>query len=317
MSQIKLLVASVTFFFIPVLLVGCANSKSSLVESHLNEGEYQKALKEANKAIKNNPDNKILLYRRGQAKKRLQRYDEAIEDFQKALKLNEGKKWAKWPVYRIGEINMERKRYQEAVENFSSALSFDPNWVTAIEARAEAKSKMGDEVGAEEDRHRVRQIKKEREKRRKMEAWNEATGGAPGHQYANDFGPWIVGDIPWNGDYESFAPYRGYLRTSGVFCEGTTLKHAKENLGGVIVKENKKSDGTLEVKWRFTWGFESHPEIQYDHYYTGKFKKCEEDIAGHKGQWVAWRDSWSGRIPYESHVDEWGFIYHPRELPFD
>lgn len=292
MSTIKTITLILTFFALPVLLAGCGASKSNVVKSHLNNGDYQKALKEANKALKKNPDDKMLVYRRGQAKKGLERYDGAIQDFRKTLKLNEDDDWAKWPAFRMGQVNMERERYQEAIDNFTSALNFKSDFTRALAARAEAKSTMGDEVGAEEDRQLVRKIKERRKKRRRqraikrereelMEHWNEATGGAPLRNYEIGIGG--VESGPDHGEH--------IWRWSPVdFGEASCEDHVDSfdevdqklsELGGRLVsKERAKYDvqnaeDHVWAVWKFTWWYDSHPEIRFNWHHEYRFDICD------------------------------------------
>lgn len=58
-------------------------------------------------------------------KQKLERYEEAIADYTKLIKLNSEDKEA---YYLRGSVKQELKRNQEAIEDFDKAIELTPNY---------------------------------------------------------------------------------------------------------------------------------------------------------------------------------------------
>ena len=99
--------------------------------SHM--GEYKRAVEEAEKAIRIDPDfgnpyNDIGVYLIEQG-----REDEAVPYLEKAMR---AKRYCcyQFPHFNMGRIYLKKKMFEKAREQFKKSLQFDPNYAPAREA---------------------------------------------------------------------------------------------------------------------------------------------------------------------------------------
>ncbi|EEC15587.1 tetratricopeptide repeat protein, tpr, putative, partial [Ixodes scapularis] len=87
-------------------------------------GRYEEAIKEYNKAIKLKPDEDVLYYKKGNSLAFLGRYEEAIECYDKSISLN--------PEYadaynNKGNSFFDLEKYEEALVEYDKAIELKPN----------------------------------------------------------------------------------------------------------------------------------------------------------------------------------------------
>jgi Tfp pilus assembly protein PilF len=99
--------------------------------SHM--GEYKRAMQEAEKAIRIDPDfgnpyNDIGVYLIQQG-----RDDEAVPYLEKAMR---AKRYCcyQFPHFNMGRIYLKKKMFEKAREQFKKSLQFDPNYAPALDA---------------------------------------------------------------------------------------------------------------------------------------------------------------------------------------
>lgn len=105
-----------------------------------NKGKYEEAMEKYDEAIKLNSSYPELYNNRGLAKKNLRQYQEAIIDYDKAIELK--------PDYieaydNRGNAKNNLGQYQEAIVDYNKAIELNPNNATAYNNRGTAKSYMG------------------------------------------------------------------------------------------------------------------------------------------------------------------------------
>ena len=97
--------------------------------------EYEKATNDYNKAIELNPNNASYYNNRGISFNSLKEYEKAINDYNKAIELN--------PSYALAYNNRgvsfyNLKRYDDAIANYNEAIKLNPDYVLAYNNRGNA-----------------------------------------------------------------------------------------------------------------------------------------------------------------------------------
>ena len=107
------------------------------------EGQYEKAIEEWDHAISDNPKSGISYYHRSYDYGKLGRYQDAVDDATKALKLTR-KESTKVRAY-IARANsyMHLNQYNSAVDDASQAIQINPKSGTAYFYRGQAYQKLG------------------------------------------------------------------------------------------------------------------------------------------------------------------------------
>jgi len=114
----------------------------------INNSNYADALELLNKCIARDPNNKDALQMRANCLAELQKYKQAISDYNKALKIDD-----KDPIlhYNKASTLIKMGKFDDAVETFNKAITYKPDYVYALQGRASAKTLNGDYKGAIED----------------------------------------------------------------------------------------------------------------------------------------------------------------------
>ena len=110
-----------------------------------NLGKYQEAIKDFNEAIKLNPKYVVVFNNRGMSKYNLGQYDDAIKDFDEAIKLNSEEPTV---FANRGISKYDLGQYDEAIKDFDEAIKLNPEDSTVFVNRGMSKYKLGqyDEV---------------------------------------------------------------------------------------------------------------------------------------------------------------------------
>ncbi|WP_223280102.1 tetratricopeptide repeat protein [Nostoc sp. PA-18-2419] len=95
---------------------------------------YPEALEDFDRAIELDPEYAWAIACRGKTYRLMERYPEALEDFDRAIELDP--KYA-WAIKSRGETYRLMKRYPQALEDFDRAIELDPKYTWAIKSRGE------------------------------------------------------------------------------------------------------------------------------------------------------------------------------------
>ena len=85
---------------------------------------YDKAIEDFNKAIKLDSSLAVAYNNRGSAYSLIKNYNKAIEDFSKAIKLNPDKLWLIY--YSRGNTYNFLESYEKAIEDWEKAIELNP-----------------------------------------------------------------------------------------------------------------------------------------------------------------------------------------------
>jgi tetratricopeptide (TPR) repeat protein len=95
---------------------------------------YEEALKDFDCAIELNPKYDWAIGNRGITYRLIERYEEGLKDFDQAIELNPKLDWA---IARRGETYRLMERYEEALKDFNQAIELDPKYLWAIALRGD------------------------------------------------------------------------------------------------------------------------------------------------------------------------------------
>ncbi len=298
------------------LCAGCS-TPSEKMEAMIKKGQFRKAIKFANKKLRGEAENKKkIYYNRGRAHKELGHTEKALSDYRKAIKLNNGESWARWPCYRIAMLRLQQENYEEAINYLSKALKFKRDWIRALSARADAYEEIGNHADAEADRNRIKKIKKRRRRKRirkefarLKKVWNEHTGGAPLKKYETP----VKGASP--GEYHDPPPSRHVLGD-------TPAQVASEWEKATMVNEYHPDEKTKIQKWKWTWWYDSHPDTTFDYFLTVKYiledgkyeltSTVKERGHKHSKYPITIHDNYIGHFKYDENEEKFPDDVHPR-----
>ncbi|HEY6161431.1 MAG TPA: tetratricopeptide repeat protein [Bacteroidia bacterium] len=123
-----------------------------------NLGQYNEAINDFDLAIKLNPDSANLFNKRGQCYYALGKFDKALLDFGKALERDSSK--AEY-YFRKGLCYYSQEKHQQAFSEFSKAIQMDNNYADAYLYRAYSCEGMANSKSAIYDYGQVIRIKPE------------------------------------------------------------------------------------------------------------------------------------------------------------
>jgi Ca-activated chloride channel family protein len=92
----------------------------------LNKGNIEHALEKYQEALVQEPDNEKIHYNIGRALYKLQKYPEAISEFQLGL-LTKDKSFQAKTLYNIGNCHFKQNKLDEAISSYVSSLLLNPN----------------------------------------------------------------------------------------------------------------------------------------------------------------------------------------------
>ncbi len=111
-------------------------------------GEFAAAITNYNQALKLQPDDAKIYYKRALVHYEIGDYEQAIEDYNQAIKINfnDAKAYSKRGLarYQLGD-------YEAAIEDYNQAIRINPYVAIVYINRADARSHIGDNQGAIED----------------------------------------------------------------------------------------------------------------------------------------------------------------------
>jgi tetratricopeptide (TPR) repeat protein len=117
-----------------------------------NAGNYQEALNDFNKAVELNPkiDN-VAYLNRASAKYDLGDSQDAVDAYTQIIKSNPVPKYIDMAYYGLGTVQFDQTNYQEAIKNFDKAIEINPKFHGSYYNRGLSKKLIGDKQGAEKD----------------------------------------------------------------------------------------------------------------------------------------------------------------------
>jgi tetratricopeptide (TPR) repeat protein len=93
---------------------------------------YDDALGDFNRAIELDPSDSLVIALRGMTYRAMKRYDDALGDFNRAIELDPSDSWA---IAHRGEAYLAMERYDDALGDFNRAIELDPSDSGAIALR--------------------------------------------------------------------------------------------------------------------------------------------------------------------------------------
>jgi len=96
-----------------------------------NRFEVQSAINDFNSALKSRSYNGEAYANRGNSYFLAERYEQALDDYERALKNNVSMPWAIW--YNIGLTRQYMKQDEKAIEAFRKSLEFKPDFKPALD----------------------------------------------------------------------------------------------------------------------------------------------------------------------------------------
>ena len=118
----------------------------------------EKAVFNYTKSLESYPNFELTYFYRASAYLDIYKYDEAIDDYKKAMKLNSKKSSFYYDL--MGDAESYRGNNKKAIDYYTKAIKFDSN-INSFYNRALVKSSMGDEKGAISDYRAMLHLKKD------------------------------------------------------------------------------------------------------------------------------------------------------------
>jgi tetratricopeptide (TPR) repeat protein len=120
------------------------NELTELREQYLASGRYKEAVEVSNKLIELMPDNALFYLARGGDYANIEKYQDAIADYEKALSMDRGELTKKPPVYfNMGTAYLNLGKNTEAIKYFDKALKLDRRYSQALAHRGVAYHNVG------------------------------------------------------------------------------------------------------------------------------------------------------------------------------
>ena len=128
---------------------GQAYEPVSMARFYLNRGEYEKAIRAADKAIQLGSGNPEEYYERGIAYINIGQYRQAIQDFDKAIQLYPNG----WLAYvDRGFAYMNLGQHERAIQDYDRAIELDPDYALAYYNRGYSYYELGQHAKADADK---------------------------------------------------------------------------------------------------------------------------------------------------------------------
>jgi len=123
--------------------------------SNSNLKNYVEAIKDSDKAVALDPKYSEAYLNRGRAKSGLGDYAGAIKDYNKAIKLNP--KYEK-AYYNRANAKIKLEDFKSAIKDYDESIKLDPKYIKAYFNRAITKSNLGDQEGKLEDLRKAAEL---------------------------------------------------------------------------------------------------------------------------------------------------------------
>ncbi len=124
-------------------------------EKYLIDQKYSDALSVFMAVDDQLPDMPEVSYLLGYCYQNMNKYDEAFDSYKYALKLNEKYEYA---YYGMAELYFTKKKYKKVVAYCDKSLYYNDEYADAFILRANAKEKLGDKDGANQDNIKANNI---------------------------------------------------------------------------------------------------------------------------------------------------------------
>jgi tetratricopeptide (TPR) repeat protein len=135
--------------------VGLASAFNFRGMAYDANSQYDQAIQDFNEAIKLDPSFEQAFNNRGNAYDERGQYDRAIQDFDEAIKLKPDYAHA----YNNRGVSYDHKRdYDRAYQDYNKAIELDPNYAAAFTNRSYLKKKLGNIIGAQADSDEAKRI---------------------------------------------------------------------------------------------------------------------------------------------------------------
>jgi tetratricopeptide (TPR) repeat protein len=108
---------------------------------YYSKGDFDRAIEDADQAIRLNPNEPSFYYTSGLAYKKKGDFDRAIQDFNKAIRLNPNFERA---YYDRGNAYIDKEEYDRAIQEFNEAIRLNPNDANNYNDRGVAYKRKGD-----------------------------------------------------------------------------------------------------------------------------------------------------------------------------
>ena len=128
-----------------------------LANHHPQDWKFKstEVIKYCNMEIENNPNNEKSFCNRGIANSMLEKYEEAIKDFEEAIKINPNNADT---FINSGKAKNEIRKYSDAIKDYNRAIEIDPNNADVFNNRGKAKKNLAEYEKAVEDYDRAIEI---------------------------------------------------------------------------------------------------------------------------------------------------------------
>ncbi|MGV7220034.1 MAG: tetratricopeptide repeat protein [Nitrospinales bacterium] len=108
--------------------------------AYAKKEEYDLAIAEFSSAIKINPDNGDIYYKRGKVYALMEKHDEAIQDYSKALEQIPDNPFV---YYRRGSAHLAKGEKDLAIRDYTTAIELKPDYADAFYSRGNVYSSLG------------------------------------------------------------------------------------------------------------------------------------------------------------------------------
>ena len=119
---------------------------------YFSKGDYDRAIQDAEQAIRLNPSEASFYYTNGLAYKKKGDFDHAIQEFDDAIRLNQSFERA---YYDRGNAYIDKEEYDRAIQDFNQAVDLNPIDPNNYNNRGVAYMRKGDTSGSVQDFNRA------------------------------------------------------------------------------------------------------------------------------------------------------------------
>lgn len=122
--------------------------------------QHQAAEHDLTQAIRLVPNHGHAYFHRARANWHLGRAEQALADYDRAISLLPKQQYAASTAFlERGDIYLQKSDLARAIEDFTEAIRLDPNYYEAYERRAKAFRSLGDNLNAQKDEDKARELR--------------------------------------------------------------------------------------------------------------------------------------------------------------